>query len=62
MSDLLARIEKEGAEPFSMISAVVRAVKPGGSGQAVPTGRQASETPAATATGEAAEGQRRSCC
>jgi len=34
MSDLLARIEKDVAEPFGLISAVVRAVKPGASGQA----------------------------
>jgi SAM-dependent methyltransferase len=55
MSDLLERMEKQGGEPFSMISAVVRAVKPAGSGQA-------SETPAQAATGEAAQGPRRGCC
>ena len=62
MSDLLERIEKQDAEPFSMISAVVRAVKPGGSGQAVPTGRQASETPAQVAASEGQERPRRGCC
>jgi SAM-dependent methyltransferase len=41
MSGLLAQIEKEDVEPFSMISAVVRAVKPGASGEA-------SETPVQT--------------
>jgi ubiquinone/menaquinone biosynthesis C-methylase UbiE len=55
MSDLLERIEKQGVEPFSMISAVVRAVKPDASGQA-------SETPAEVAASEGQERPRRGCC
>lgn len=55
MTDLLAQIDKEVAEPFSMISAVVRAVKPGASGQA-------SETPVQAAASEGQDRPPRSCC
>lgn len=55
MSDLLAQIEKQVVEPFSVISAVVRAVRPGGSGKAV-------ETRAAATAGEGTQRSRRSCC
>jgi ubiquinone/menaquinone biosynthesis C-methylase UbiE len=55
MSDLLERIDKEGGEPFSMISAVVRAVKPGGGGKAATEAAQA-------AASKGQERPQRGCC
>jgi arsenite methyltransferase len=59
MTELLSTIEKEVTEPFGVISAVVRAVRPGGTGQPVTAGSPAT---AATATGEDAQSSSRGCC
>jgi len=55
MSDLLAQIKEQDAQPFRVISAIVRARKPGEGGHAF-------ETPAQAVASEGQERPRRSCC